>query len=65
MYKGELVDRMVNGFSDPAFRFSVNFYGAPALALPELASYRGSVRSLATPVVSVVKNALVVAHAER
>jgi len=39
-YHGDPLQRIVNGFSDPAFRFSVNFYGAPALSLPEFASYR-------------------------
>jgi hypothetical protein len=49
-YQGDTVDRVVTGFGDPAFRWSVNFYGAPALALPQFASYRqdlilgGSVR---------------------
>ncbi len=49
-YNGEPVDRVVDGFGDPAVRYSVNFYGAPALRLPEFASYRqdliigGSVR---------------------
>ncbi len=39
-YQGAPVQRIVNGFSDPAFRLSVNLYGAPALSLPEFASYR-------------------------
>jgi hypothetical protein len=49
-YQGDQIDRVVNGFGDPAFRWSVNFYGAPALTLPEFASYKqdlilgGSVR---------------------
>ena len=38
-YQGAALERVVNGFSDPAFRLSVNLYGAPALALPEFASY--------------------------
>ena len=38
-YQGAPVQRIVNGFSDPAFRVSVNLYGAPALSLPEFASY--------------------------
>src|SRR5215472_9398666 len=38
-YKGEPVERTVNGFADPAFRLSVNLYGAPALILPEFANY--------------------------
>ena len=36
---GELRERSVNGFGDPRFRLSVNFYGAPALTLAEFASY--------------------------
>jgi len=32
--------RVVDGFGDPRFRFSVNFYGAPALSLQEFAGYR-------------------------
>jgi len=39
-YQGAPLQRIVNGFSDPAFRLSVNLYGAPALSLPEFASYR-------------------------
>jgi hypothetical protein len=38
-YRGETVERKVDGFADPAFRLSVNFYGAPALTLPEFKSY--------------------------
>jgi hypothetical protein len=33
------VDREVDGFADPLLRLSVNFYGAPALRLPEFKSY--------------------------
>ena len=32
--------RKVNGFSDPSFRVSMNFIGAPALSLPEFVKYR-------------------------
>jgi hypothetical protein len=32
--------REVSGFGDPRFRFSVNFYGAPARSLQEFAGYR-------------------------
>ena len=32
--------REMSGFNDPRFRFSMNFYGAPALSLKEFASYR-------------------------
>ena len=38
-YLGEPVDRVVNGFEDPAFRLSVNLYGAPAVDLAEFAHY--------------------------
>jgi Putative MetA-pathway of phenol degradation len=39
IYQGNPVQREVNGFGDPLVRLSVNFYGAPALALPEFRSY--------------------------
>src|SRR6185369_13562572 len=32
--------RYVNGFADPAFRFSMNFMGAPALTAAEFKDYR-------------------------
>ncbi|MFN0127508.1 MAG: transporter [Verrucomicrobiales bacterium] len=32
--------RLVSGFSDPLFRFSINFIGAPALTMEEFASYK-------------------------
>lgn len=32
--------RKVSGFNDPRFRYSVNFYGAPALSLQEFARYQ-------------------------
>jgi hypothetical protein len=38
-YLGGPVERAVNGFADPTFRLSVNFYGAPALSLSEFKSY--------------------------
>lgn len=38
-FMGQRKERIVSGFADPAFRFSVNFYGAPALSLPEFANY--------------------------
>jgi hypothetical protein len=38
-YLGEPVERIVNGFADPAFRVTVNLYGAPALTLPEFAKF--------------------------
>ena len=37
---GQPHEREVSGFGDPKFRFTVNFYGAPALSLKEFASYR-------------------------
>jgi hypothetical protein len=37
---GQPVQRIVNGFANPAFRLSVNFYGAPALALKEFAAWQ-------------------------
>ena len=39
-YAGESIDRVVNGFADPAFRVSVNLYGAPALTLPEFTGWQ-------------------------
>jgi hypothetical protein len=36
---GELVRRDVNGFADPRFRLSVNFYGAPALSAAQFRDY--------------------------
>ena len=38
-YRGDAVEREVNGLADPAFRLSVNFYGAPALSQSEFKSY--------------------------
>lgn len=40
MAAGQMVERDVSGFCDPRFRFSVNFYGAPALSLQEFAKYQ-------------------------
>lgn len=37
---GQSRERNVSGFNDPRFRFSVNFYGAPALSLKEFADYQ-------------------------
>ena len=37
---GEDRERNVSGFNDPRVRFSVNFFGAPALSLPEFANYK-------------------------
>lgn len=33
-------EREVSGFGDPKLRFSLNLYGAPALSLPDFASYQ-------------------------
>ncbi len=38
-YRGEPVERIVNGFGNSAFRVSVNLYGAPALTLSEFAGW--------------------------
>jgi hypothetical protein len=43
MVAGQPRERDVSGFHDPLFRFSVNFYGAPALSLQEFADYRQDV----------------------
>lgn len=40
MTAGQRRERDVSGFNDPRFRFSVNFYGAPALSLQEFANYQ-------------------------
>ena len=39
-YRGQPVERTVNGFTDPSFRLSVNLIGAPALTLKEFRNYR-------------------------
>jgi hypothetical protein len=38
-FMGEPAERSVRGHGDPRVRFSVNFYGAPALSLEEFAAY--------------------------
>jgi hypothetical protein len=43
MYEGQLYKRNVTGLHDPRVRFSVNFYGSPALQLKEFAGYRQDV----------------------
>jgi len=43
VFAGAPIERVVNGFGDPAFRLSVNFYGAPALTMREFAKYRQDV----------------------
>ncbi len=40
---GQPRERNVSGLNDPRFRFSVNFYGSPALSLQEFASYQQDV----------------------
>ena len=40
MVAGQSRERRVSGLNDPRFRFSVNFYGAPALSLQEFANYK-------------------------
>ena len=40
LYRGDAITRDVNGGGDPLLRMSVNFYGAPALTLPEFRTYR-------------------------
>jgi len=42
-YLGQTVERVVDGFADPAFRASINLYGAPAMSLAEFAGYRQDV----------------------
>jgi hypothetical protein len=39
-FRGDPVERRVAGFADARMRFSMNLYGAPALTLPEFASYK-------------------------
>jgi hypothetical protein len=41
--RGETIERDVQGFGDPTFRLSVNFYGAPALTLKEFKDYEQDV----------------------
>ena len=38
-FAGQPREREVSGFNDPRFRFTLNFYGAPALSMEEFASY--------------------------
>ncbi len=37
---GQRRERNISGLNDPRFRFSVNFYGAPALSVQEFPTYR-------------------------
>jgi hypothetical protein len=39
-FAGQTRERNVSGLNDPRFRFSVNFYGAPALSVQEFANYQ-------------------------
>jgi hypothetical protein len=39
LVEGQPRDRNVNGSADPKFRIAMNFYGAPALSMPEFADY--------------------------
>jgi hypothetical protein len=39
-FAGATLERVVNGFGDPWFRASINFYGAPALTLKEFPNYK-------------------------
>jgi hypothetical protein len=39
-FAGEPRERRVDGFNDPRFRFTWNFYGAPALSMQEFASFQ-------------------------
>lgn len=38
-YRGQEILRTVDGFANPAFRLSINLYGAPALTLKEFADW--------------------------
>ncbi|MBK9656905.1 MAG: transporter [Rhodanobacteraceae bacterium] len=40
IYEGEPVERQVDGMSNPAFRLSWNFYGAPAMGLGEFRTWQ-------------------------
>jgi hypothetical protein len=40
---GQPRERTISGFNDPRFRFTVNFYGSPALSLKEFADYQQDV----------------------
>jgi hypothetical protein len=39
-FEGKTVPRVVNGFANPLFRLSINFFGAPAMNLKEFANYK-------------------------
>ena len=40
LFAGAPVEREVDGFVDPRFRLSVNFYGAPAMGLQDFRNYK-------------------------
>jgi len=40
LMKGTIRDRVIDGYNDPRFRVSMNFYGAPALSFKEFAQYK-------------------------
>lgn len=40
LVNGQIKYRAMSGYNDPLFRFSMNFYGAPALSLKDFASYK-------------------------
>jgi hypothetical protein len=42
-FAGQPREREVAGFNDPKFRFTLNFFGAPALSMQEFASYKQDV----------------------
>lgn len=43
LHQGSPVERTVDGFANPALRLCWNFYGAPALALPEFRAWQQDV----------------------
>jgi hypothetical protein len=43
LYQGDPVERVVDGFSNPSMRLCWNFYGAPALTLPEFRAWQQDV----------------------
>lgn len=42
-FAGQPQERNISGLADPKFRFSVNFYGAPALSLAKFGAYQQDV----------------------
>ena len=40
LVSGQVRERDITGLNDPRFRFSVNFYGAPALSMQEFTTYQ-------------------------